>query len=404
MSSAPDRSGGSVTFGERLRALRVAARLTQEALGERSGTTSRSIGNLERGRVRAPRPATAEALADALGLRTADREAFLALAAREYWAERQDGEDEAPAGPADAGPVDQGPVPPTPEAPAPAPPRETPAAVLPPHVVPSVAVAGPTFLAAERLAAETLGLWRREAADRGLTDPRPIDVRWHWHPASPLGPDALPPAPAPGFAPPSGRGATTPLPSAGSVIDLFGDLFEALPHRRLVVMGPAGSGKTGALVMLLLAALEHRMSCRPTSRWALPVPVWVRAAELATGEERSASSFAARCTAIMPTCCTRRTATTRCRNCSRRAACSSSSTGSTSSTARTSPTPSPGWTWRHPGRPAGRLCAGPRRGSRAPPELAHAAIVELESVETEEARAYLADGPTGAPIGRHSTC
>jgi predicted ATPase/DNA-binding XRE family transcriptional regulator len=68
-------------FGELLKTLRIAARLTQEALAERAGLSVRGLQDLERGQSLRPRRDTVELLAIALTLSTADRAALLALAA-----------------------------------------------------------------------------------------------------------------------------------------------------------------------------------------------------------------------------------------------------------------------------------------------------------------------------------
>ena len=60
-------------FGERLRRLRVAAGLSQEALAERAGLSAQAIGALETGKRRRPYPHTVAALADALGLSAPER-------------------------------------------------------------------------------------------------------------------------------------------------------------------------------------------------------------------------------------------------------------------------------------------------------------------------------------------
>src|SRR5688500_14458664 len=67
--------GGSA-FGERLRRLRVAAGLSQEALAERAGLSAQAIGALETGKRRRPYPNTMAALADALGLTEMERVAL----------------------------------------------------------------------------------------------------------------------------------------------------------------------------------------------------------------------------------------------------------------------------------------------------------------------------------------
>jgi predicted ATPase/DNA-binding XRE family transcriptional regulator len=63
-------------FGERLRRLRVAAGLSQEALADRSGLSVQAIGALETGKRRRPYPHTVGALANALGLTESERTAL----------------------------------------------------------------------------------------------------------------------------------------------------------------------------------------------------------------------------------------------------------------------------------------------------------------------------------------
>ncbi|MEU0791954.1 helix-turn-helix domain-containing protein [Amycolatopsis sp. NPDC005961] len=70
------------SFGTRLRRLRRAAELTQEALAEKSGLSGQAIGALERGDRRYPHRETLDRLADALGLTGDDRAEFAAAAAR----------------------------------------------------------------------------------------------------------------------------------------------------------------------------------------------------------------------------------------------------------------------------------------------------------------------------------
>jgi pimeloyl-ACP methyl ester carboxylesterase len=60
-------------LGGLLRAARVAADLTLEALAERSGVSARTISDIERGVSTRPRRATTYALADALGLADASQ-------------------------------------------------------------------------------------------------------------------------------------------------------------------------------------------------------------------------------------------------------------------------------------------------------------------------------------------
>ncbi len=71
---------GARTFGMLLRQYRLAASLSQEALAECSGLSANGIAALERGRSRAPRPATVVLLAGALDLAPAERAALIAAA------------------------------------------------------------------------------------------------------------------------------------------------------------------------------------------------------------------------------------------------------------------------------------------------------------------------------------
>lgn len=67
-------------FGDLLRAHRLAAGLTQEELAERAGLSRRGISDLERGARTRPYRETLKLLADALGLESQQRRAFLAAA------------------------------------------------------------------------------------------------------------------------------------------------------------------------------------------------------------------------------------------------------------------------------------------------------------------------------------
>jgi predicted ATPase/DNA-binding XRE family transcriptional regulator len=66
-------SGSTSSFGERLRALRIAAGLSQVGLAERSGLGVRTISGLETGRSRTTQAMTKRVLTDALGLTSRER-------------------------------------------------------------------------------------------------------------------------------------------------------------------------------------------------------------------------------------------------------------------------------------------------------------------------------------------
>jgi predicted ATPase/DNA-binding XRE family transcriptional regulator len=70
----------SETFGSLLRRFRLAAGLTQEALAERAGLSTRGVQDLERGVRQAPRAETVRMLADALALDEAGRKALIEAA------------------------------------------------------------------------------------------------------------------------------------------------------------------------------------------------------------------------------------------------------------------------------------------------------------------------------------
>jgi tetratricopeptide (TPR) repeat protein/transcriptional regulator with XRE-family HTH domain len=80
-------------FGALLRQHRIAARLTQEQLASLAQLSSRTVGDLERGRVRRPQPPSVRLLADALGLTDAERDRFEQAAHAEYWVGRLQGDE-----------------------------------------------------------------------------------------------------------------------------------------------------------------------------------------------------------------------------------------------------------------------------------------------------------------------
>jgi predicted ATPase/DNA-binding XRE family transcriptional regulator len=75
-------SADALCFGDVLRCYRVAAGLTQEALADRSGLSTRGISDLERGRRTWPRKDTVRLLLAALQLTDSERTAFLRAARR----------------------------------------------------------------------------------------------------------------------------------------------------------------------------------------------------------------------------------------------------------------------------------------------------------------------------------
>ncbi|GIF77856.1 ATP-binding protein [Asanoa siamensis] len=75
-------------FAAQLRRHRLGLRLTQEALAERAGISSRSVGEMERGGGRGPQPRTLEQLAAALDLTDDDRAPFVEAGRALFWRNR----------------------------------------------------------------------------------------------------------------------------------------------------------------------------------------------------------------------------------------------------------------------------------------------------------------------------
>ena len=125
---------------------------------------------------------------------------------------------------------------------------------------------------ADVLARAVNGQWTRAAADRGLLVPEPIPVRWR-RPSVPLAGPAAAAAAARGFGPLPGMTLVTAAQLArGDISDLH-RLYAGLGSGRLVIAGAPGAGKSGAAVLLILAALAHREQVAEADRPRVPVPV-----------------------------------------------------------------------------------------------------------------------------------
>ncbi len=132
--------------------------------------------------------------------------------------------------------------------------------------------------AADRVAEVVLDTWRREAKDRQISTPAPARVRWHW--ADVTTPPAELSTPPEAGAGPQPLAENNPdrsrvLLDDGIVTRLHDEVYARLPHGRLVLIGRSGAGKTGAMILLLLAALAHRHRVPKARRDEVPVPVWL---------------------------------------------------------------------------------------------------------------------------------
>jgi RecA/RadA recombinase len=125
---------------------------------------------------------------------------------------------------------------------------------------------------ADSLAEGVFGQWRTAAGERGLLTPALIPVGWSWSPQPVTG--TLTAALDGGFGPLPGTAVVTEgqLRAGGGRDELFA-VYAGLASGRVVVVGPAGSGKSGSAVLLVLDALEHRERVGDTERARVPVPV-----------------------------------------------------------------------------------------------------------------------------------
>jgi hypothetical protein len=132
--------------------------------------------------------------------------------------------------------------------------------------------------AADRLADLMAARWRREATARRIITPAPATIRWRWAAEEVAAPRAeITTPPAPGTGPPSLPDLEQPgeLLESGVVTRLHDEVYARLPHGRLVLLGGPGAGKTGAMILLLLAGLNQRVSVGGAHRTKVPVPVWL---------------------------------------------------------------------------------------------------------------------------------
>ncbi|MFF8592270.1 helix-turn-helix domain-containing protein [Streptomyces sp. NPDC015220] len=219
-------------FGMVLRRLREKAHLTQEELERRSGISVSTIRGLETGKRGNPRMTTVRRLADALALRSEDREELLGAAVP--------GQRSGGAGAAGEPGTDK-------------------TAFEPPAArQPAPAAQHAPANATEQLAKAVAARWQREEEQRRIQDPYPLPVRWrparatltdHWANIRRLPPGAV----------------SGPLDLSGRLEEIA-ETYRRIPSGRLVVLGRSGSGKT---VLTLRFVLDHLRSRTP----AEPVPV-----------------------------------------------------------------------------------------------------------------------------------
>lgn len=138
--------------------------------------------------------------------------------------------------------------------------------------LPDPSDADPLSRAANKLAVAVQAQWKQAATQRRLAVPDPIRVTWGSR-SRPLAGPIIAAIGSRRFAPLPG------LPEAGEADLVSGRstdhhaLYGGLRSGRLVIAGPAGSGKSGAAVLLVLDALRHREAVSAEKRPQVPVPV-----------------------------------------------------------------------------------------------------------------------------------
>jgi hypothetical protein len=158
-----------------------------------------------------------------------------------------------------------------------------------------VVTAAQLAAAADYLTAAALTSWGDQARMQGITTTAPVAVRWRAGPPD-LAPEVLDlrearhqapsmlecgrtgPGPCAGQqSVPSGTpvGQSSSTLSEGVVTAWYDDLYVRLGTDVLVVLGEPGSGKSGAMLLLLLEAVRRRSGEPDQRRASMPVPVWV---------------------------------------------------------------------------------------------------------------------------------
>ena len=128
------------------------------------------------------------------------------------------------------------------------------------------------------LAERTWEYWVEQAKNRRITTPSPVSVRWRWaHEDVAVSPEELQPDRAT-FSGGMVLGESTGrVLTAGVVTELRERLYQRLSEKeRIVILGEAGAGKTGAMLLLLIDILEDIRKHPPGLQDPVkPVPVWL---------------------------------------------------------------------------------------------------------------------------------
>ena len=150
---------------------------------------------------------------------------------------------------------------------------------------PETAAGRPLGELADALAGAVMEQWSRAALERQLVQPEPIPVRW-MSSSRPLAGPVSAAVESRQFPPLPGLARLTPGQlRSGQLQDLYA-VYGGLGSGRVVLVGGAGSGKSGAAILLVLDALKHRARLPAADRQLVPVPVLVTVHGWDPGTER----------------------------------------------------------------------------------------------------------------------
>ena len=158
---------------------------------------------------------------------------------------------------------------------------------------PEAAAGRPLGELADSLAGAVQEQWSRAALERQLVQPEPIPVQW-MRSSRPLAGPVSAAVESRQFPPLPGLARVTPDQlRSGQLQDLYA-VYGGLGSGRVVLVGGAGSGKSGAAILLVLDALRHRAQVPAEDRPLIPVPVLVTVHGWDPGTERVGPWLAAR--------------------------------------------------------------------------------------------------------------
>ena len=121
------------------------------------------------------------------------------------------------------------------------------------------------------LATASWNQWTAAANDRRLLRPAPLPIRWRLSTAPVAGPVSA--ATYTRFDPLPGLTAVSSSGLCEGNEEALHRIYGGLPSGRLLLIGPPGSGKSAAAILLLLDALRYREQTTPEDQAQVPVPV-----------------------------------------------------------------------------------------------------------------------------------